>query len=253
MSGWSLTGNSGTTYGTDFIGTTDGQNLLFKVNGVQSGLIEFSHGNGSYPNTGLGYGVLRNSTGDGNTAMGYYSLPNNTSGTFNTAIGVQSLLQNSTGEGNTATGAGALQNSTGDDNIASGFECLLSNTTGSGNTAVGENSLEGNSTGSNNTALGYNAGVVTVDLTNATAIGYNAIVGASSSLVLGGTGGDAVNVGIGTTTPSGVLDVVSTTGALIVPRMTTAQMNNLPLIKGSIIYNTDDDNFYHYNGSWTSF
>lgn len=31
-SGWSLTGNSGTTAGTNFIGTTDAQDLVFKVN-----------------------------------------------------------------------------------------------------------------------------------------------------------------------------------------------------------------------------
>jgi hypothetical protein len=30
--GWGLTGNSGTTAGTNFIGTTDGQDLVFKVN-----------------------------------------------------------------------------------------------------------------------------------------------------------------------------------------------------------------------------
>jgi hypothetical protein len=41
------------------------------------------------------------------------------------------------------------------------------------------------------------------NLTNATAIGYNAIVGASNSLVLG----NAVNVGIGTTTPQSRLEV----------------------------------------------
>jgi hypothetical protein len=44
-------------------------------------------------------------------------------------------------------------------------------------------------------------------LSNGTAIGKNAKVGASNTIVLGGTGADAVNVGIGTTTPTGALVV----------------------------------------------
>jgi len=44
-------------------------------------------------------------------------------------------------------------------------------------------------------------------LTNATAIGYLATVAASNSMVLGGTGANAVNVGIGTTSPSAILAV----------------------------------------------
>lgn len=35
-SGWRLTGNSGTTPGTNFIGTTDSQDLIFKTNSVES-------------------------------------------------------------------------------------------------------------------------------------------------------------------------------------------------------------------------
>lgn len=49
-------------------------------------------------------------------------------------------------------------------------------------------------------------------LNNATAIGYNAKVARSNSLILGGTGTDAVNVGIGTTTPFASLEVVPASG-----------------------------------------
>src|SRR5947207_2812782 len=35
-SGWSLTGNSGTTAGTNFLGTTDNQPLELKVNGLRA-------------------------------------------------------------------------------------------------------------------------------------------------------------------------------------------------------------------------
>lgn len=44
--GWSLTGNAGTTAGTNYIGTSDNQDLVFKRWGAQAGLI-----NGSLSNT----------------------------------------------------------------------------------------------------------------------------------------------------------------------------------------------------------
>jgi len=60
-------------------------------------------------------------------------------------------------------------------------------------------------------------------------------------------------VGIGTSSPQGALDVVSTTGALIVPRMTTAQRDALTAINGMIIYNTSTNQFNFYeNGAWVT-
>ena len=59
------------------------------------------------------------------------------------------------------------------------------------------------------------------------------------------------NVGIGTTSPQGKLDIVSTDGALIVPRMTTAQRGALSSVNGSIIYNTSTNKFNFYeSGTW---
>jgi len=60
------------------------------------------------------------------------------------------------------------------------------------------------------------------------------------------------NVGIGTTpATSGALDISSTTGALIVPRMTTVQMNALTAINGMIIYDITLTKFMFYeNGTW---
>ncbi|MFA5927956.1 MAG: hypothetical protein WC838_01465 [Candidatus Margulisiibacteriota bacterium] len=61
------------------------------------------------------------------------------------------------------------------------------------------------------------------------------------------------NVGIGTQTPQGALDVVSTTGALIVPRMTTAQRDALTAVNGMIIYNTTTNAFnFRENGTWVT-
>lgn len=59
---------------------------------------------------------------------------------------------------------------------------------------------------------------------------------------------DAQNVGIGTTSPSSsaALEINSTTGALLLPRMTTAQRNSLSQVEGMIIYNTDFSKFQGY-------
>ena len=63
------------------------------------------------------------------------------------------------------------------------------------------------------------------------------------------------NIGMGTSTPatSAKLDITSTTGALIVPRMTTTQRNTLTAVNGMIIYNTTTNSFNFYeNGTWKS-
>ena len=66
---------------------------------------------------------------------------------------------------------------------------------------------------------------------------------------------NGTNVGIGTLTPatSGKLDITSTTGALIVPRMTTAQRDALTAVNGMIIYDITLTKFMFYeNGAWVS-
>jgi hypothetical protein len=102
--------------------------------------------------------------------------------------------------------AGNLTN-TGSYLTALGDYALTSDTSGSDNTAVGFNAGAANTTGSNNTYLGYQANPGSNNLSNATAIGANATVSESSALVLGGTGVNAVSVGIGTATPAYTLDV----------------------------------------------
>ena len=62
------------------------------------------------------------------------------------------------------------------------------------------------------------------------------------------------NVGIGTTSPSAPLEVTSTTGGVIMPRMTTTQMNAISSpANGEMIYNTTANKFYGYaNGAWAA-
>jgi len=106
---------------------------------------------------------------------------------------------------------------------------VSSDCTANYNTALGDlagvtsSSANANVTGANNTFLGAWSGPGTsTQLDNAAAIGYKALVSASNALVLGGTGADAVSVGIGTQSPKARLEVVdgdvyaSTTGKGVV-------------------------------------
>jgi hypothetical protein len=165
-------------------------------------------------NTASGVAALRsNTTGDGNTASGFQALYSNTTANGNTASGNQALYSNTTGASNTADGGGALHsNTTGFNNVADGLQALYSNTTGYENTAVGGAALYSNTTGNDLTCIGYDCTAEADGLSNATAIGAHAVVGASNSLVLGGTGAYAVKVGIGTATPSSVLTIAQGAG-----------------------------------------
>ena len=180
-----------------------------------SALYSNTTGNG---NTASGYEALQfNTTGGYNTADGYRALYNTTgqfnTGGWNTGLGANTLQANTTGSYNNATGASALEaNTTGNGNTADGVLALDHNTTGADNTAVGYFALSTNQTGSTLTCVGYNCGTSAASLSNATAIGAHAVVGASNSLVLGGTGQYAVKVGIGTETPSNVLTIAQGAG-----------------------------------------
>ena len=66
---------------------------------------------------------------------------------------------------------------------------------------------------------------------------------------------DTSNVGIGTTSPatSAKLDIGGTTGALLVPRLTTTERNALTAVNGMIIYNTTDNQMQgRINGAWAA-
>lgn len=152
-SGWNLTGNAGTNINSDFIGTTDAVDVIFKRNNAFSGLI-----------------------GETNTAFGNFALSSNISGNYNMAIGVQALFSNTTGLYNTANGYVALySNTTGSQNVANGMQSLYSNTTGSNNTANGVFALSSNTIGIDNTATGYLALSNNITGSNNTANGVSAL------------------------------------------------------------------------------
>ena len=171
-------------------------------------------------NSAIGMNALYfNTEGNQNSAMGGYALFSNTTGNENTAMGRSALLSNTTGFGNSAMGRTALySNTTGYYNSAMGVSALYNNTTGFYNSAMGVNAgryiadgITGNATGSYNTFIGFNTKALADGGTNETVIGYNATGVGSNSVVLGN---DSVtktilkgNVGIGTTSPSNLLEV----------------------------------------------
>ncbi|MGA2375991.1 MAG: tail fiber domain-containing protein [Candidatus Sulfotelmatobacter sp.] len=161
---------------------------------------------GSYNTASGAEAMVFNTTANYNTASGVWALYYNTTGPYNTATGYEALYGNTTANYNTATGAQALYNNSGEANLADGALALYSNTTGAGNTGVGADALYSNTTSNYVTCVGYSCSA-SDNISNATAIGARARVEQSNSLVLGGTGDHAVNVGIGTTKPSNILTV----------------------------------------------
>jgi len=170
-SGWGLTGNSGTSAATNFIGTTDDQPLRFRINNAWAGEIHPTSGNlflglgagqantGGQANTAIGeHSLFANTNGNFNSTYGNYALSSNTSGYNNTAQGSYALSSNNVGFSNTAVGRNALfANIAGNYNTATGEGALLTNTSGSFNTANGHWALYSNTTGVYNNANGYRA------------------------------------------------------------------------------------------------
>ena len=121
-------GGAGTTAGTNFIGTSDNNDVVFKRNGVQAGLL-----NNALNNTSWGVNALNPAAaGSNNVAIGVEALYVNTSGGNNIAIGTYSLQANTTSSGNIAIGSGSLfsqsyNSGTSTYNIAIGNDALYNN------------------------------------------------------------------------------------------------------------------------------
>lgn len=241
---WSTSGNAGTT-DSNFLGTTDNRPVLIKVNNTTSGKVapngfvslgyEASRLNTNATNTAIGHQAFYNITGGGidwSTATGYQAGYSTTSGWNSSFFGYRAGYSNTTGRQNTAVGTLAMG--------GLDWNGMSTPVTGKNNTALGAWTLEQLTAGANNLAAGFGAGwkglnstieadaisaidsnctflgtyasrdfsiSSTTSLKNATAIGFNAKVGASNSMVLGGMGIDAVNVGIGNMAPGNKLEI----------------------------------------------
>ncbi|MBE9575491.1 tail fiber domain-containing protein [Flavobacterium proteolyticum] len=179
---WSTNGNSATVAGTNFIGTTDNVDLIFKRNGLVAGKIEIT-------NTAFGAEALNsNTTGFSNTAIGVNALRANINGSSNVALGYGALNSNTSGSFNLALHKALTLNTIGSYNLGVGFEALHNNTTASYNCAIGYQALFGNTVGNFNTAIGSSALANNVSGNSNLAIGsmaLNSSISASFNLALG--------------------------------------------------------------------
>lgn len=162
---WGLTGNLGTSAGTNFVGTTDNQDLVFKTNNNESGRIDISLNNTSYGSLALSF-IGR--TGDLNCAFGTQTLLNNDTGYNNTGIGHNALYENISGYKNTGIGKSSLQN------VDSGIF----------NTALGETSGTTITTGNYNTIIGATANVDSISASKRIALGYGALANEDTMFAL---------------------------------------------------------------------
>jgi hypothetical protein len=158
-----------------------------------------------------------------NTSVGVTALDSNTRGNLNTAVGWSAGSAITTGVQNTAVGALSLNNSlVNSNNTAIGYQ-TITNADGFQNTALGSNA------GSNITgfitssiyigynALGLNAGGLSGQTNNEIVIGADTTGLGSNTVVLGNSSITTTilrgKVGIGTTSPVNVLDVVGNVSA----------------------------------------
>jgi len=183
---WTLTGNSGTTAGTNFVGTTDNISLLFKVGNFKSGFIDrFDE------NVFLGFRAGEAITLGSPLASG------------NTAIGMAALLINLTGTSNTVIGRRAFNSNTASSNTSVGDSSFSSNLTGTGNVGLGAQ-CGAFETGSNSLYIHNGLGVInlTTGKTNSLIYGTFAATTAAQFVRFN------ANVGILTSTFNGSADGV---------------------------------------------
>lgn len=193
---WNVTGNSGLSGTTNFLGTTDGVDLAFRRNNAASGKIGATStslgvnaltAGAATNNAAFGTNALALSTGADNVAVGNGTLSANTAGiqntgvgnaalaantgSANTAVGNQALTLNANTSNNTAVGFQAMRANTASSNTGIGFQAMVNNTSGAGNTALGFQASNNNSTGGQNTSLGHQANFQLTSSNN-TAVGY---------------------------------------------------------------------------------
>ncbi len=283
-SGWQITGNIGTNPATNFIGTIDSVDVVFRRNNTVAGKIGGT-------STSLGFESLPAlSTGNSNTAIGCQSLNSNTIGFENVAVGKEALFGNNSGSLNTAVGFAALGNSkasnntaiggnalvsnfTGESNVAVGVESLYSNFDGINNTALGRDSLHQNSDGQNNTGVGYAAGNLITSGSDNTAVGAYADVPnptANNQLsianVIYGTGTNSSltsKIGINEPAPNAKLQInassqanPNSTDGIIIPRVSVFPfINPGALQNGMMVFLTAplaQSGFYYWDNPTTS-
>jgi len=185
---WNLAGNAGTNPATNFLGTTDANDLVFRANNQLSGKIDINS-----ENTFFGYQAGYSNTSSLNTVMGYEAMYKNTNGSANSVLGAGALLQNTTGFSNSAIGYGAMrENAGGNYNTAVGNSALFNTTNSWYNTVVGANSGMTYDNGYNNVFVGANNDVNGAGYYNVIAIGQGVVCTASSQARFGNSATNSI-------------------------------------------------------------
>ncbi len=239
---WSLTGNALPDSTSQFLGATNGFPVIVKTSNTERLRITTSGSVGIGTNNPS---ATLDVKGDLNTSK-YYKIGNTVvlknNGTNSIYVGQNANSISSSLTSNTFVGANTGNNATGSYNTLMGESAGTALTTGFGNTLLGEFAGNAITTGTENVMIGSDVGgnasnsdhVTLVgyhaDLgsstkhVNATAIGYLAQVDQDNALVLGGTGAQRVNVGIGTIAPAFSLDITEA-GAANAPMIRLNQNN----------------------------
>lgn len=231
---WTINGNTGTVAGTNYLGTTDAQDLVFKTNGSENGRFTTAgnlnlasgssiqiNGNNlinalGAANVHIGKEAGSNSLGIGNVLvgeqsgqnittgsynmmLGYRAGRNMTSGSRNIMIGYGSGLLGTTGEDNTYLGqfAGALGTSA-TDNVFIGTRAGYANSTGERNVAIGKDAGRNLSTSYYNSFIGYRAGYANTTGASNSFVGYGSGIGntlGSNNTFVGRLAGQANTTG----------------------------------------------------------
>ena len=160
-SGWLLTGNSGTTAGTNFLGTTDNQDLVIKRNNTEAGRLG---------NSATSFGTS-SSAGTSGTSYGALSGYSSSSYTSNTFIGYASGAS-STGIANTFLGYGSGYQSTADSSVSIGVFGTTNNFSARSSVHIGCLAGQYNS-GNSSIAIGRRA-AITNTYNSVIALGTNA-------------------------------------------------------------------------------
>lgn len=193
--GWSLSGNSGTS-SSNYIGTSDGQPLIIKVNGTPAGYIGITgssfatalgvNASAAYQSTAIGASANANSSNVA-VALGYNT---NAAGYQSIAIGASAKTANQ----NDCIAIGTAANANSYQGIAIGANAL---TNSNNNTiAVG---VGASATGYQSAAFGNGA---TASGQNSTAIGNGAAVSNANYISIGNTSVTAIRGQVNFTTYS---------------------------------------------------
>ena len=237
------------------------------INGVEIGA-----GSGSgVGNTRLGDNAFNASTGSGtnyNIAIGQEAMRYLTTGAQNVAIGYQAMSSSSLSGANEnmAIGTTALLSLTsGDYNSAIGTSALVNVNTGTGNVGIGRYAGYNTNSGNYNTFVGYGAGNGITTGSNNTVIGANTTLSNLTANIIISDGNGVVRLwtdssgrtALGTstlTTPAtcAALEIISTTGGILLPRLTSTQRDAISgITDGVLLFNTTTSKAQvRAGGSW---